>query len=166
MASEKSGRLCGRTPTPSRGGRGSPALGQRRCWLPRSLLGSSGSAAPQGPSSPPPKKSRGCVIRESISSPSYPETGFPPQNSPGPWWDREGARGWAAFIANTCRGAEYLARRGLSEMPAVFKRDRQRLPASRAVMSGRDASHRGPLNPPANTHLYLISTHGVIYPVL
>lgn len=54
LASEKSGRLCGRTPTPSRGGRGSPAPapGQRRCWLQHLLLAGSGLAAPLGCSSP------------------------------------------------------------------------------------------------------------------
>lgn len=78
LASEKSGRC---TPTPSRGGRGSPAPEQRLCLLPCSLRDGSGSAVPKGPSSPP-KKSQSCAVRESTSSPSYLESSFLPQNCP------------------------------------------------------------------------------------
>lgn len=66
----------------------------------------------------------GSQVRESTSSPSYPESGFLPQNCSKAQRGCEGKQRWAAFIANVCRGAEYLARRGLSEMPAVFRRGR------------------------------------------
>lgn len=160
LASEKQGRLGRRTPTPSRGGRGSLAPGQRRCWIPRLLPGSFGSAAPKGS-----QKIQGCMVRESTNSPTCPEAAFLPQNSSGARWDGEGEQGWAAFIANVCQGAEYLAWSELLEMPALFKRDRQRLPASCVATSGRDGSLRSLCNPPTNTQLYLISTYGVIYPV-
>lgn len=110
-----------------------------------------------------PKKARAVWSGKSTSSPSYLESSFLPQNCPKGQCGCEGEQEWAAFIANACQGAEYLARHGLSEMLAVFRRDRRQLSASRAVMSGRDASH--PHNPPTNTQLYLISIYGVIYPV-
>lgn len=105
-----------------------------------------------------PKKARAVWSGSPPAAQVTQKSGFLPQNYPKAQCVCEDEQGWAAFIANMYQGAEYLALRGLLEMPSVFGRDWQWLPASHAAMSRRDVSSM-------NTHLYLISTYGVIYPV-